>query len=180
MKWTSIEKPPNPLKVKKLYLCDMELTILPDWINLCKNLQLINCNQNNITSLPNDLPNSVEIIRCHTNNICTLPNNLPKNILIINCANNKLSILPELPISIHRLICSYNCISELPEKLPPDIQEIDCSYNKLTTLPLSIINHQLQKLIVVGNNFSNLHPAIISYLIASQCELPELTEWTIL
>lgn len=175
MKWTSIDKPPHLSKIKIIHLCNLELTILPNWISRCKNLRILNCNQNSLTKLPENLPQSLRILRFHSNSITHMPINLPENLKIINCANNLLTYLPEnFTNSLVRLICSYNQLLNLPNNLPKSLTHLDFSYNNITSIPISIVNCiNLSKFIDTSNPLINIDPAVLSFI-------SNKTEWTLL
>ena len=79
--------------------------------------------------------------RNETNNLTTLPDTLPQSLLQLWCNGNfELTSLPDtLPNYLQILDCNDNKLISLPDKLPSSLQKLDCSNNKLTSLPNSII-----------------------------------------
>lgn len=105
----------------------------------------INCNKNNLTSLPK-LPEHLLELECGYNKLRFLPE-LPIHLQTLYCPDNELEALPELPQTLLELYCSNNHLSVLPE-FPCNIRQIECNHNKLTRLPDNIIH--LKKLIELG------------------------------
>lgn len=105
------------------------LTTLPD--NLPPNLTYINVNFNKITNLKK-IPNGVKQFNCSNNSLTVLPE-IPISVLMLDCSNNKITTIPPLN-NVHTLACTDNLITVLPT-LPNTMQGLFCSYNKLKTLP---------------------------------------------
>jgi Leucine-rich repeat (LRR) protein len=147
--------------VTSLNIYGRNLTKLPDDIHLYNHLNDLDCGNNLLTVLPDNLPDSIHYIICDYNHITILPNKLPKNIKKIDCSNNRLISLPEnmnsycdlmnldcsnnqlislpdLPNSLKYLDCNFNNISILPETLPESIKFLNLSNNKLTFLPFTL------------------------------------------
>ena len=51
-------------------------------------IKYIDCYNNNLTSLPDNLPNSLERLWCYNNNLTNLPDNLPNSLKVLYCDNN--------------------------------------------------------------------------------------------
>ena len=82
---------------------------LPKDIHLYKNLKKLYCYNNQLTTLPENLPVSIEYLYCSNNQLTTLPENLPASLEVLNCNNNQLTTLPEnLPASLKELLCDEN------------------------------------------------------------------------
>ena len=90
--------------ITKLNLLGEELDVLPD-LSMSINLVILDCSNNNITSLDN-LPSNIKELYCY-NNITSL-DNLPITLKILNCSNNKITILNNLPSSLENLYCDGN------------------------------------------------------------------------
>ena len=58
-------------------------------------IKYINCDNNNLTSLPDNLPSYLIFINCSYNKLTSLPDNLPTYLNSINCSNNNLTSLPD-------------------------------------------------------------------------------------
>jgi len=93
----------------------------------------LNCNRNQLTTLPEVLPTSMTWFNCSNNQLTTLPE-LCTSLTGLNCDSNQLTALPELPASLTRLHCSNNQLTALPE-LPVSLSVLTCSNNQLTALP---------------------------------------------
>jgi len=107
---------------------------IPDWILKCKNLKILDCSQNQITQLPETLPDSLQILWCN---------------------NNKLTQLPKLPCSLQMLFIQYNQLTQLPNLLPPKLKELECQHNKLIKLP-DVLPNLLKSLRCYGNQITQL------------------------
>jgi E3 ubiquitin-protein ligase SspH2 len=100
-------------------------------INTCTNkcLELIECNNNKISDLPN-LPQTLKELYCEDNDLAYLPE-LPATLRILSCQNNEnLTRLPNLPIKLKKLICD-KAILDYYGILPRDgiqtkIDKINC------------------------------------------------------
>jgi Leucine-rich repeat (LRR) protein len=140
-----------------------KLTRLPN--NLPVTLQNINIEYNQITALPEELPINLRIFNCSDNLLTQLPANLPANLRILDCSHNQISALPKtLPTELTTLFCSDNLLTSLPV-LPIKLEGLKCSYNKLKTLPLlpkplirlsCQYNDELKCLPFLPNNLINL------------------------
>jgi Leucine-rich repeat (LRR) protein len=173
--------------ITKLNLSGGKLIELPEWINKCVNLQILDCSDNQLTSLLNSLPTSLQKLDCSDNQLILLPESLPTSLQYLYCSNNQLTSLPEifpnslqrlycsnnqltslpesLPTSLQRLYCSFNQLVSLPESLPISLQKLYCYYNQLTSLPMSILNCRFLTAINYNDNpIENIHPAITRFL----------------
>src|SRR5690242_17730097 len=54
----------------------------------------LNCSHNQLTELPDDLPNEIIFINCSSNQLTRLPDALPRGSIELWCHNNQLTILP--------------------------------------------------------------------------------------
>src|SRR6202034_123130 len=80
-------------------------------------------------------------IHSSNNQITKLPEKLPDSLREINCSNNQITKLPEkLPDSLQEIYCYNNQITKLPEKLLDSLQEIYCLNNQITKLHIKNIN----------------------------------------
>ncbi len=123
----------SALNLTNLYCIDCQLNTLPP---LSRYLTFLDCSYNQLTQLPNKLPNELMYLNCNNNLLTSLPENLPSNIFTLNCSNNQLTQLPEyLPWELVDLDCSYNQIERLPELLPKKIFNLSCNHNKISSLP---------------------------------------------
>ena len=99
--------------VTELDLSNQGLTELPKDIHLYKNLEELYCDDNQITTLPENLPASLKELYCSNNRITALPENLPDSLEILDCNNNQITALPEnWPASLEILDCGNNPITK--------------------------------------------------------------------
>jgi len=97
-----------------------------------ENKKVMKCNDNNLTKLPELLPETLLDLECYNNKLTKLPE-LPKSLKELYCQNNQLIELSELPNDLLSLICFRNELTELP-KLPKGLKRLDCRNNKLKEL----------------------------------------------
>ena len=121
---------------------DNQLTLLPDNMNFPL-IREFDFSNNQITSLPDNLsmifPNLLKFYCCY-NRLTSLPENMSfPNLQVFNCSNNQLTLLPD----------NMNF---------PLIREFDCSNNQITSLPdnLSMIFPNLQEFYCYGNRLTSL------------------------
>lgn len=87
----SIIKPYDVLIIDEINLRYKRLTKLPEWVSECVNLKKLNCSNNKLVSLPDNLPNNLTELNCADNFIKYLPDiDLPPNLLELYCNNNQL------------------------------------------------------------------------------------------
>jgi Leucine-rich repeat (LRR) protein len=123
---------------------------LPD-LTRFKNLEELNCSNNELTTLP-DLPPNLIGLYCSNNELTTLPD-LPQNLEELNCSNNELTTLPDLPPNLITLYCRNNQLTSLPT-LPPNLITLYCRNNQLTSLPN--LPQNLQVLYCYDNELTSL------------------------
>ena len=142
MKWTSIERPPNPELITEINLRNTKLRTIPEWIIGCINLHTLDCSFNHITKIEN----------------------LPQNLQILYCYNNKITKIENLPPNLHNLDCYNNQITKI-ENLPLKLQELYCSCNQITELPFQLLElRNLTRFDHSGNPIENIHPLISRWL----------------
>ena len=124
--------------ITRLDLSNKRLTKLPADLLQYTNLQMLYCNNNQLTEL-HELPASLEILKCDNNQLTELPE-LPASLQTLSCSNNQLTTIPELPASLQILWCSSNKLTELP-LLPASLEILYC-YDNLTDFdfPITIKN----------------------------------------
>ena len=86
------------------------LKYLPD-LTRFKNLQVLICYDNKLTSLPT-LPQNLQELSCFNNQLTSLPT-LPQNLEELDCYHNQLTSLPTLPQNLKILECYDNPIYEI-------------------------------------------------------------------
>jgi Leucine-rich repeat (LRR) protein len=150
----------------ELNLSGNNLKELPEWIDKCVNLQILDCWNNQLTSLPENLPTTLQILDCFDNQLTLLPESLPTTLQSLYCSHNQLTSLPKsLPTTLQILDCLHNQLTLLPESLPTTLQSLYCSHNQLTSLPILILNCGFLTAINYNNNqIENIHPAITRFI----------------
>ncbi len=112
-------------------------------------MEYINCQNNNLTSLP-ELPPLLEEIWCDHNKLTSLPEVLPEMLTHLYCGSNELTSLPEFSKRLKIIDCRNNKIEKLPLSFAK-IRKINCRGNKLTSLPkkyypkISYLKHFLKE-----------------------------------
>ncbi len=97
------------------------------------NLTTLDVGINGLSSLPNNLPNSLQSLDCAQNALTVLPA-LPPFLWDLYCNDNQLATLPPLPVTLQELRCENNPLTLLPA-LPAGMQILNCSNARLTSLP---------------------------------------------
>ena len=146
--------------VSKINCSNNELTSLPDNMNF-PNLQTFECNYNQLTSLADNMnfPNLQELF-CSNNKLTSLPDNMNfPNLQLLFCSNNELTSLPNnmnFP-NLPQLWCDNNKLTSLPDNMNfPNLQLLGCYNNQLTSLPDNMNFPNLKKLICTNNQLTSL------------------------
>ena len=117
--------------VEEIGLQHFELTVLPDLTRFQK-LELLCCDNNFLTTLPDNLPQSLKWLFCYNNNLTKLPNNLPPKLIQLVCCNNNLSVIAEnLPQCLRVLNYNNNNLSTIPDNLPQSLELFEYYNNPL-------------------------------------------------
>ena len=98
----------------------------------------IHCNQNYLTELPHNMPDSVWNIFCSNNHIYKLPNTLPVELEHLYCGNNNISALPDtLPQSLAILDIQENPLMALPDNIHTyiNLRRLNITKCLITALP---------------------------------------------
>lgn len=113
-----INKLPNDIgkleKLRILYCNNCKLTNIPDSIINCNNLEVVDCCDNKLQTLP-VFPDSLKSLWCNSNLLTSLPIEcIPSSLEELHCCNNKLSILPDLTYfkKLYKLDCDFNNFSD--------------------------------------------------------------------
>lgn len=133
-------------------------------IQYFSSLQVLNCQQNQLTSLPT-LPSSLTTLDCDHNQLTILPV-LPSSLSSLDCDQNQLTILPVLPNSLSFLSCAYNQLTSIPV-LPYSLFQLNCNNNQLTSLPT--LPNNLHYLYCNANQLTSL-PTLGSSLSGFACD----------
>ena len=133
-------------------------------IQYFKNLKVLDCDSNKLTSLTN-LPNSLIELSCYFNLISSITK-FPDSLINLYCDYNKLTSLPNLPLGLKAISCQSNLLTQLPT-LPNTIEWISCDGNKLTSLPS--LPNSVTDLYCSSNKLTSL-PALPNALVNLNCE----------
>jgi Leucine-rich repeat (LRR) protein len=117
-----------PEDILEIYISYKNITYIPESIIRFHNLQILYCDNNQLTCLP-VLPESLKTLYCYSNNLTCL-SVLPKSLQNLHCNNNQLTSLPVLPESLQILSCGYNQLTYLPV-LPESLQRLYCEFNSI-------------------------------------------------
>ncbi|WP_312891238.1 NEL-type E3 ubiquitin ligase domain-containing protein [Mesorhizobium silamurunense] len=157
-----------------LDLSPLFLTSLPA---LPAELQVLNVNNNDLTSLPASLPAGLRRLDANHNQLTSLPEQLPAGLQWLYANGNRLTSLPErLSAGLQRLYADRNQLTSLPASLPAGLQALYVSGNQLTSLPASL-PAGLQALYANGNQLTSLPaslPARLQALYANGNQLTSL------
>ena len=99
-----------PYDIKSIDVSEQNLNYLPS-LSRFKNLEILYCSRNNLTSLP-PLPENLKRLYCNTNKLTSLPH-LPKKLEILYCNTNQLTSLRSLNEKLEILYYDNNPISEI-------------------------------------------------------------------
>jgi len=143
-----------PSTCKMINISSKNLQVLPN-LTRFKNLEILICDNNNITSLPK-LNKNLKILVCNNNQLSNLPR-LPKNLEMLMCNNNNLSSLPKLNENLTVLNCNDNQLLCLPH-LNRNLKILNCYNNLLSMLP--ILNNRLTIILYYNNPICDIISAI--------------------
>ena len=120
------EHPPPSLMALYIRNCG------PDTLPSSPNIWFLQCQGNNLTSLPL-LPNTLEELWCDINPLPALPT-LPSSLCTFYCEGIGLTSLPSLSAGPEILGCSSDPLTSLPT-LPAALEKLYCDDNLLAALP---------------------------------------------
>ena len=125
--------------------------------SLPENIKEINVSNKGITSLDVTRFKNLKILNCNFNNLTSL--HLNENLQTLLCSNNQLTYL-HLNENLQELSCNSNKLTSL--QLNENLQILWCGNNQLTYLHL---NKKLQELVCNNNQLTYLHlNEILEYL----------------
>ncbi len=114
------------------------------------NVIMIDCNDNNVTSLPDNM------------------NMMFSNLIYFNCSScNKLPSLPPNMMfpKLKYFFCNYNKLTSLPDNMMfPNLTDFDCSDNNLKSLPPNMMFPNLIHFNCSYNNLYYIPPHINCYV----------------
>ena len=99
-----------PDNIKSIDVSEHNLQYLP-CLSRFKNLEILYCGRNNLTSLP-PLPDNLKKLFCNANKLTSLPV-LNKKLKVLYCNNNQLTSLPLFNEKLRYFDCNGNPISEI-------------------------------------------------------------------
>jgi hypothetical protein len=129
------------------------------------NLQYFTCNNNKLTSLPDNMNFPVlYTFDCYNNELTTLPNmNFPV-LHAFNCSKNKLTSLSNMNFpALHKFNCSKNKLTSLPDMNFPVLQKFECYKNKLRFIPNNMNFPNLQAFHCYNNKLTLLPVCILNF-----------------
>jgi Leucine-rich repeat (LRR) protein len=166
-KYNSLNTIINYNLVSKIDCSNNNITSLPDNMNF-PNLQNFDCSNNNITLLPENMnfPNLKKFI-CSNNKLISLPDNMNfPNLKCFYCCNNNITLLPDnmnFP-NLQTLYCSRNILDSLPNNMNfPNLQKMYCSNNRLRFLPNNMNFPNLQEFYCSNNLLTSFPVYILNF-----------------
>ena len=132
--------------------------------DLPTSLQILYCNDNQLTRLPHLQHTNLVELYFKNNNVYQMPH-LPNSIKELVFNKNQIINIPNFPKSLKYLECSWNRIHNL-NNLPKNINTIICDHNDIVKLPcLSGLNF-LKTLVCNSNEISEMPPlpGLIEYI----------------
>ena len=143
-----------PDDIESIDLDNGKLNYIPSLIRF-KNLKMLCCCNNKLTSLP-QLNENLEILFCENNKLTSLPQ-LNENLISLNCRCNELISLPQLNKKLETVWCSNNNLTSLPD-LNENLEFISFINNPIyliinDSFSIDKIKPQIQTL----NNFRHLY-----------------------
>ncbi|MFV0572318.1 MAG: T9SS type A sorting domain-containing protein [Xanthomarina gelatinilytica] len=169
-----------------------DLTGIEDFVSL----EILDCSNNNLTSL--DFSNNFQLffLDCHANDLTSLNVNNNTNLASLDCSNNQLTILnvthkndllvlnadmnqlSQLDVSqnnnLEWLTCNFNLLTSLDVSSNPALLSLTLTGNQITTLDLSQ-NLNLQYLYCDSNQLQALDVSLQTDLIHLHCSTNQLT-----
>jgi hypothetical protein len=127
-------------------------------------LEILNCEYNNLTSLP--VLHYLQHLNCSNNNLIELTTAY-HDLWSLECCHNKLIRLPELPTPyLESIYCDYNYITDIPSY--SKLRYLSCTHNKLVKFPINLCIN-LQYVALKGNPFTYDPIELVKYkLYASE------------
>jgi len=152
---TRIERYLNSLSkdILSINISDMSVKSLPD-LTRFKNLEILYCTNNQLTSLP-DLPQNLKELYCFYNQLTLLPT-LPQNLKELSCSYNELTSLPTLPQNLKILRCYHNQLTLLPT-LPQNLKTFIYHNSPISEIVNNTSLIEINRDIQILNNFRDLY-----------------------
>ena len=122
-----------------------------------KKLEYLNISNTRITSLPENLPNSLTNLYCCENMLVSLPENLPHSLKSIICTRNNIQYLPTiLPVNLEYINIYKNYT--LNELYDTDSFKLQDKYSKSSEAIEELMNHIFYINVIkrIGNNTNKM------------------------
>lgn len=148
------------------------------WPSTLEELHTSHCGLTTITDMPT-LPHSIEELDFSGNQLSTLPENLPNNLRQFLFYDNLVTTLPRLPAKLQELIGWKNKINTWPDVFPETLLEIDLQENHLRGSLLDNLPSRLETLALANNEIITLPahlPSNLKLLIVNNNKLMILPE----
>jgi len=133
------------------------------------NLTILDCGDNNLTSL--DLSQNVALqqLYCYDNQLMSLDLSANENLFALDCRDNQITSLDVSDNSLlSYLNCPFNGMTNLNVSNTA-MQTLRCYSNAITTLNLTNTNSSLSTLLVYNNNISDIDLSDFSALTIFEC-----------
>ncbi len=139
------------------------------------NLQVLNCQDNSITTLTVTALADLESLYCSLNSITMLNITGLANLRTLYCSENNLSAINFTGLAdLRDLKCNGNAMSSLSVTNLVDLSVLECSNNNLTTLDLTGLGH-LEILVCRQNYLTALDFTGLEYLVSMDCSDNQIT-----
>ena len=131
------------------------LTSLPECLQKMVSVTHFSAIDNALSCLP-AMPENLQFFYACDNQLTRLPNVLPDGLRRLMVEGNELTELPALPKGLRSLAVGRNRLARLPAQLPGSLEQLSISRNQLTSLPA--LPQNLKWLLAAGNSLASLPP----------------------
>ncbi len=144
-------------------------------IEYFKNLKILYCSYNELTTLDVSKNTALEELYCDSNELTSLNVSGNKALKLLTLGNNKLTSLDVSEnAALEELDCSDNELTSLDVSENTELTNLDCAYNKLTSLNVGS-NTKLESLYCYDNGLTSLDVSSNEYLSTLSCSGNQLT-----
>lgn len=170
-----------PVGLRILNLRDNRLSILPKRFPL-RLLTTLVVDSNELSSIPEILPNTLEILSACGNRLTEMPSRLPRNLKTLRMANNQITRMCLVTLSrcvdLTSLDMSQNRIERLDTgALPPKLEKLNLSCNSLCLDAPLVFPPCIQHLDLHTNKLSDVsHLKFPSYSLLTEIPVPRRAE----
>jgi uncharacterized repeat protein (TIGR01451 family) len=139
------------------------------------NLNVLKCSNNKLTSLNLQGLANLNILECNNNNLTSLNLQGLANLNILECNLNRLTSLNVQGLTnLQSLTCYFNRLTSLEVQGLSNLSLLDCNYNGLTSLDLQGLNN-LKILSCFWNKLTSLNVQELLNLQSLNCSFNQLT-----